>query len=242
MFQHIDHCAAYNIPGQYPYVAMHEADHRLVRAAYWAMVDLIDAQVGRILDALDRTGQRDTTLVIFMSDHGEMLGDHGIYLKGPYFYEPAIRVPCIIAWPGVIPAGRRSTALVELIDIAPTLLEAAGLPVYPGMQGRSLWPLLTGTAPLQPHRDDVYCEYYNAMPWHHNPTPQATMVRTATHKLSVMHGQHDGELYDLTNDPTETVNRWSDPEFRDLKGELLQRLTDRMAWTVDPLPERAAKW
>jgi arylsulfatase len=242
LFQRIDHRAAYNIPGQYPYAEMQEADHRLVRAAYWAMVDLIDAQVGRILDALDRTGQRDNTLVIFMSDHGEMLGDHGIYLKGPYFYEPAIRVPLIIAWPGMIPAGRRSSALVELVDIAPTLLEAAGLRVYPGMQGRSFWQLLTGNAPLHQHRDDVYCEYYNAMPWHRNPTAQATMVRTAEHKLTVMHGQRDGELYDLSNDPAETTNRWSDPPYRDLKGELLQRLTDRMAWTVDPLPERVSKW
>ncbi len=64
-------------------------------AAYYAMVELIDLQVGRMLDALERTGQLENTLVIFMSDHGEMLGDHGIYLKGPYFYEPAIHVPLI---------------------------------------------------------------------------------------------------------------------------------------------------
>src|SRR3546814_10907664 len=78
---------------------MRDEDHRLVRAAYWAMCDLIDQQVGRMLDALDRTGQRENTIVIFMSDHGEMLGDHGIYLKGPYFYEPAVRVPLIVSWP-----------------------------------------------------------------------------------------------------------------------------------------------
>src|SRR3546814_1538517 len=76
---------------------MRDEDHRLVRAAYWAMCDLIDQQVGRMLDALDRTGQRENTIVIFMSDHGEMLGDHGIYLKGPYFYEPAVRVPLIVS-------------------------------------------------------------------------------------------------------------------------------------------------
>jgi arylsulfatase A-like enzyme len=242
IFQQIDHCAAYNIPGHYPFAAMGSGDHRLVRAAYWAMVNLIDAQVGRMLDALDRTGQRDTTLVIFMSDHGELLGDHGIYLKGPYFYEPAIRVPLIMAWPGVIPAGRRSTALVELVDLAPTLLEASGIGIYPGMQGRSLWPLLTGAAPPDQHRDDVYCEYYNAMPWHRKPIPQTTMVRTAHHKLAVMHGLNDGELYDLANDPHETTNRWRDPAYRDLKDALLQRLVDRMAWTVDPLPERVSKW
>ena len=83
---------------------MSDLDHRLVRAAYWAMCDLIDVQVGRMLDKLEETGQRENTLVIFMSDHGEMLGDHGIYLKGPYFYEAAIHVPLIVSWPGQISA------------------------------------------------------------------------------------------------------------------------------------------
>src|SRR3546814_9664999 len=94
-FQRIDHRGAYGGNAGFPYDAMRDEDHRLVRAAYWAMCDLIDQQVGRMLDALDRTGQRENTIVIFMSDHGELLGDHGIYLKGPYFYEPAVRVPLI---------------------------------------------------------------------------------------------------------------------------------------------------
>ena len=113
------------------------------------MVDLIDAQVGRMIAALERTGQLDDTIVIFTSDHGEMLGDHGLYLKGPFFYEPAVRVPFIVSWPRQIPAGRISDALVEAVDIAPTLLEAAGLPRAPGMQGRSLWRLLAGWTRLE---------------------------------------------------------------------------------------------
>ena len=121
-----------------------------------------------MLDALAETGQAENTIVIFMSDHGEMLGDHGIYLKGPYFYESAIRVPLIVSWPGTDSSrGTRSRALVELTDLAPTL---AGRNwhrrIHPGMQGQSLWPLLSGEADLHHHRDDVYCEYYNAMPWH----------------------------------------------------------------------------
>ena len=134
------------MPGRFRFIDMDEHDHRLVRAAYWAMVDLVDAQVGRMLEALERTGQLEDTIVAFTSDHGEMLGDHGIYLKGPFFYEPAIRVPFIVSWPGGIAGGRRSEALVEGVDIAPTLLEAAGLPRSPGMQGRSLWPLLLALA------------------------------------------------------------------------------------------------
>src|SRR4051794_35407050 len=108
-------------------------DHRLIRAAYWAMCDLIDVQVGRLLDMLERSGQRENTLVVFMSDHGEMLGDHGFYLKGPFFYEPAVRVPLLISWPGVVRDALRTSALVEMVDLAPTLLEAVGLPRHPGM-------------------------------------------------------------------------------------------------------------
>ncbi len=242
VFQQLDHRGAYNTPGNYPFVEMSDEDHRLLRAAYWTMIDLIDVQVGRMLNALEQTGQREKTLVVFMSDHGEILGDHGIYLKGPYCYDPAIRVPLIVAWPRVIPGGRRSQALVELVDLAPTLLEASGLPMYPGMQGRSLWPLLTDESASHAHRDDVYCEYYNAMPWHTHPAPQATMVRTAEHKLTAFHGLGTGELYDLEADPDETNNLWDDPHGQSLKLALLTRLSDRMAWTVDPLPRREAAW
>ena len=241
-FQQLDHQGAYNQPGLFPFAAMNADDHRLIRAAYLAMVVLIDEQVGRLRAALERTGQAGQTLVIAMSDHGEMLGDHGLYLKGPYFYEPAIRVPLLVAWPGVLTPARRSGALVELVDLAPTLLEAAGLPRAPGMQGRSLWPLLTGQAKLDEHRDDVYCEYYHAMPVHQNPPAYATMLRTRRHKLAVMHRLAQGELYDLEQDPGENLNRWNDPACQATKAALLQRLTDRMAWTIDPLPAREAGW
>jgi hypothetical protein len=110
------------------------------------------------------------------------------------------------------------------------------------MQGRSLWPLLTGQAKLDEHRDDVYCEYYHAMPVHQNPPAYATMLRTRRHKLAVMHGLAQGELYDLEQDPGENLNRWNDPACQATKAALLQRLTDRMAWTVDPLPAREAGW
>jgi arylsulfatase A-like enzyme len=205
------------------------------------MVDLIDAQVGRLMDALEATGQLENTVVLFTSDHGELLGDHGLYLKGPFFYEPAVRVPLIAAGPGVR-VGERSAALVELADLAPTLLDAAGLPRHPGMQSRSLWPLLSGQANLDQHRADVYCEYYNALTSHRNPTAQATMVRDDRYKLVVMHGLDSGELYDLQADPYESHNLWGAPEAQGIKLAMLQRLCDRMAWTVDPLPEREGPW
>jgi len=240
-WQRTDHRGAYGGGSRYRFDEMTERDHRLVRAACWAMVDLIDAQVGRMLEALERSGQADRTIVIFMADHGEMLGDHGIYLKGPYFYDPAIRVPLIVGCPGFVPAGRRSDALIELVDLAPTLLEAAGLDRYAGMHGRSLWPMLTGQADLDSHRQDVYCEYYNTHVTY-KPEPNATMVRDAHHKLVVCHSYDGGELYDLAADPNETHNRWDDPALADVKTRLLKRTCDRMAETIDPLPPRTSSW
>jgi arylsulfatase A-like enzyme len=211
-------------------------DLRLIRAAYWAMCDHVDDALGRLLDVLDRTGQRENTLVIFTSDHGELLGDHGRTWKGPYLYDPCIRVPLVVSWPGRVAAGRRVRGLVELTDLAPTVLEALGRPPDPAMQGRSLWPLLTGAAPTERFRDDVYCEYYNANP--DRPAKWLTMVRTERHKLIAVHGTEEGELYDLGEDPGEHRNRWDDPAAKDLKVRLLLRLAARMAFTADPLPAR----
>ena len=239
VWQRTDHGGAYGGGGM-AYGDLTAADHRVVRAAYWAMIDLIDAQVGRMCEALESTGQLDNTIVIFTSDHGEMLGDHGIYLKGPHFYEPAVHVPLIIACPGLIEP-RRSGALVELTDLSHTLLDAAELPHHPGMQGHSLWPMLTGCAPADSHREDVYCEFYNANA-HYDPPAFATMVRTGRLKLVACHGRDEGELYDLRADPNETCNLWDDPAHAADKAAMLKRLCDRMAETVDPLPEKRAPW
>jgi hypothetical protein len=110
------------------------------------------------------------------------------------------------------------------------------------MQGKSLWPLLTGTTGSGFHRADVYCEYYNAMPWHREPTAQMTMVRTERYKLTVDHPASAGELYDLARDPAERRNLWNDAGYAEVKTEMLIRLCNRMAWTVDPLPLRRASW
>ena len=241
IFQQIDHYGAYGIQGYLPYADMTNMDHRLIRAAYWAMVDLIDVQVGRLLDVLESTGQADNTLVIFMSDHGEMLGDHGFYLKGPHFYDPAVRVPLIMSYPGYLGENKRVSTFVELIDLAPTLLEAVGLNPHPGMQGKSLWSLLTDDRSDGLHRDDVYCEYYNAS--HRHPgLAFATMLRTQQFKLVTYHNRTDEELFDLMQDPDELHNVADDPAYELTKGKLYKRLVDRMAETVDPLPVRQSMW
>ena len=224
------------------YPEMDEADHRLVRAAYWAMCDLIDDQVARMLDALEETGQREDTLVVFMSDHGEMLGDHGVYRKGPYMYEPAVRVPLIVSGPGV-EEGVESDALVELSDIAPTLLDAAGSETPDRVQTDSLWPILSGNSDPDSHREDVYCEHYDSMgAFDDHSSPYGTMIRTDRYRLIRWHRLDTGELYDLESDPAEQRDRWNDDAYAEVKTELLQRLSDRMFETVDPAPQRKAPW
>ncbi len=241
VWQSIDHKSPYGGRGGDALLKMNDDDRRLVRAGYWAMCELIDTQVGRMIDSLKQTAQLDNTIVIFTSDHGEMLGDHGIYFKGPYFYDPVVHVPLIISGPGMIPSGGRSSALVELVDLAPTLLDACGMERYPGMQGRSLWGMLTGNSSLDDHREDIYCEFYNASGMYELPA-YATMVRTHEHKVVVYHGHDLGELYDLRADPEETFNHWDDPDYAPVKASMMKRVTDRMAETVDPLPPRLADW
>lgn len=237
-FQQPEWRALYGYQGPHNFDEMTGEDHRMCRAAYWAMCDLVDAQIGRLLDALAESGQADNTIVIFMSDHGEMLGDHGLYYKGPFFYEPAVNVPLIVSWPDRIEPGR-SKALVELQDLAPALLEAAGLEPHPGMQAKSLLPLLLGETDIDHHQDDVYCEYYNGMPSKAEEHGAfATMLRDEHWKMVVVHGWDTGELYDLEEDPWESKNLWDDPAYRGYKLAMMKRLCDRMAFMCDPLPER----
>ncbi|NOY00117.1 MAG: sulfatase-like hydrolase/transferase [Verrucomicrobia bacterium] len=197
----------------------------------------IDDQVGRILTALEDSGQRENTIVIFMSDHGEMLGDHGLYFKGPHFYDEAIRVPLIMRWPNKFQANQQADGLVELIDLAPTLLEAAGIQAPADrLQGRSLMPMLTGSGNCStPEREFVFCEYYNS--WTH-PDAYATMIRSKVEKIVVYHGSDQGELYDLKNDPDEFHNLWSDPSHTERKLRLLKRCFDASVFSMDPGPTR----
>jgi len=234
-YQQLDHEWAHNELDYFHVAGMTEADHRQVKAAYYAMIELIDHNVGRMLAALEETGQAENTLVIFMSDHGEMLGDHGLYLKGPHFYEAAVRVPLIVRWPQGYAAGIKSDALVELLDLAPTLLEAVGEEPIPAMQGRSLRSILQGESDAQHHRDSVFCEYYNA--WTH-PRSYGTMLRTRDTKIAVYHGVDEGELYDLTSDPGEHMNLWNGSEHIALQGEMLKAAFDASVFTMDPLPPR----
>lgn len=238
VFQRTDHQGAYGGTAV-SFARTDDLTHRKITAAYYAMIEQVDTEVGRMIKVLEETGQSDNTIVIYMSDHGEMLGDHGIYLKGPYFYECAIRVPLMIRWPARYKAGLRSDALVEMVDLAPTLLEAAGIPIPSGVQGRSLTGLLTGQTAV--HRDSIYSEHYDSSSLYAPPALGAC-IRTASHKLTCFHNPDTGELYDLKKDPGEVDNLWASPGAKNIRHELMERLVGRMIDTVDPLPERKTTW
>ncbi len=200
-----------------------EANLREMIAFNYAQTSLVDQNVGKILEALDRLGLAENTLVLFTSDHGELLGEHGLLFKGPFMFEGLLRVPFVVRWPGGgLKAGRSSEALISLADIMPTLLAAAGAPTPGAVQGRSFLPVLTGEA--TEHRDAVLTEFHST----YFPGLNLRTLRTASHKITYYPGKPYGELYDLEADPHEFVNRWDDPAYTSVKLQLLQRLIDEM--------------
>lgn len=211
-------------------------DGRTLQAAYYAMIKLIDDGLARLLDGLEERDQRRNTLILFTSDHGEMLGDHGLIQKGCRFYEGLVRVPLIWSFPQTIQQGIRSAALVELTDIAPTLLEVAGMAIPDGTAGRSLWPILTGNAPVDQHRESVRCEYFDALA--QPDGSRGTMLRNERYKFVLYHGHGEGELYDLQVDPEEFRNLWDDPNHQSVKIEMMQQSFDSLAAAVDTGPPR----
>ncbi|MDP6507066.1 MAG: sulfatase-like hydrolase/transferase, partial [Planctomycetota bacterium] len=207
-----------------------ERDARTGRAYYYTMCRLIDREMGRILDALDRTGQAQNTIVIFTTDHGELLGDHGLWMKGPFHYDQLINVPCIVRWPDRMPGGQSIHGLFSHADIVPTLLAAAGVESDGISDGVDALPLLRGES--ESVRDDLLVECID--------DPIGLRLKTLVtpeRKLTWYTGQSYGELYDLESDPAEKINRWNDPQYAEEKSELLGRLLD-YGETLEPRSER----
>jgi arylsulfatase A-like enzyme len=217
------------------------------KASYYGMIEIIDRNVGRMLQALERTGQRENTIVIFTSDHGEMLGDHGLQLKGCRFYEALVRVPLIISWPRGAVGGKRCDDLVELTDLAPTLADVSGESL-PWTHGRSLLPLLLGATSAESHRSHVRCEYHDTLApnWGTGREPvapaHATMYRDERYKIATYHGNDYGELYDLAVDPCETRNLWEEKEVAELRYRLTKQSFDASMVIHDPGSIRVGRY
>lgn len=188
---------------------------------YLATVQSVDDSVGQVLALLDRSGLARNTLVVYTSDQGFFLGDHGLFDKR-FMYEESIRMPFLMRWPGTIEPGTRSDALALNIDFAPTFLDAARLPPSTDMQGRSLLPVLQGRPPAD-WRTSMYYRYYHD-PGDHN-TRAHYGVRTRTHKLIYFWQKEQWELFDLANDPNELHNLYGQPGQDALTASLKRELS-----------------
>ena len=174
---------------------------------YLATVQSVDDSVGRVLAFLDKAGLARNTMVVYTSDQGFFLGDHGMFDKR-FMYEESIRMPFLVRWPAGIKPGTKSDAIGLNVDFAPTFLELAGLPAPTEMQGRSLLPVLRGRTPSD-WRTSMYYRYYHD-PGDHN-TRVHYGVRTRTHKLIYFWKKDQWELFDLVNDPHELHNLYGEP-------------------------------
>lgn len=209
--------SAYHEPFQAHGLHSHLYDAEQLRrdmAVYYGMVSLMDRHIGHILDGLERLGVSDDTLVVFTTDHGHFLGQHGLVAKGPFHYEDLLKLPFVVRWPGRVPADAASGALQSLVDIAPTFLSAAGETVPGAMQGVNqlgVWQGRNASA-----RDHVLVEN------RHNPVrPHLRSYVEDRYKLTVYRDADYGELFDLADDPDERRNLWDEPEAQALKTRLL---------------------
>lgn len=241
-----------------------EADRRGLVAVYHAMVRAVDDGLGRILEALDRTGLREGTIVVFLADHGDFAGEAGMTRKGGTFHDALVRVPLVLSWPGRVPSGVREASPVNLVDVVPTLLALQGIAAPPSMQGRPL----PGAIPDAPPRDATFSEYGAGGP----PCTVAELERLGigrgleASKATLLWREAEGrrkmvrtrrfayvtdptgsdldELYDLAADPHELVNLAASAGRAGTVAELRDRLLAWMAETEDavpvPLPPPAA--
>ncbi len=221
------------------------------RAKHYGEMTLIDTCVGRLVETLDALGVRSNTLIVFVADHGDMLGDHWLWWKGPYHYAGCTNVPLFFNWPGRIGAARTIEGMVQQTDILPTICELAGLEVPLGVQGRSLAPVCRGGTDQTPY-DYAYIESVSsgayAPDWQgpggtrpatdRRHTTDTFTIRSRKWRFTIFSGTDDGELYDLEKDPNEFDNRFHDPAYGSMRGELMAILLDRVGRTRDPLPAR----
>lgn len=211
--------------------AITEDDYRQGRAHYYASVEQLDAQVGRILEALENSGQADNTIVVFTTDHGDMVGAHRMWIKGWIPYEECYRVPLIVRWPNTITPKSKTPHLVQTHDLAHTYVQAASAKpmVYP--DGRSLLPIFEN-----PNRTDWRDEILGAFYGGEFLYTQRLLI-TEQFKY-VFNGFDIDELYDLEHDPEEMLNVAYASEYRRYADDMRARMYELMAQFEDPYGHR----
>ena len=209
------------------------------RAAYWGLVQRVDVMIGQILDALHGNDLADDTLIVYTSDHGDMVGEQGLWWKH-VFYEESARVPLILHWPGVIAPGQTRAEVVSALDVTATLLDALDAPPLPGSPGRSLLGLVAEARPTPQWKNVAFSEYcadeYVPESVDQGRTYQR-MIRQDEWKLIYYHG-FAPQLFNLREDPDELLDRADDPACRSIREELVARVLD--GWNPDAIAEKMA--
>ncbi len=201
---------------------------------YLRCVASVDENIGRMLDYLDEAGLADNTIVVYSSDQGWYLGEHGWFDKR-WMYEQSLKTPFLVRWPGVTKPGTINKDIVSNLDFAETFLDAAGVPIPDDMQGRSLVPVLEGNTP-DDWRDSFYYHYYEYPGWH--MVQRHYGVRTERYKLIHFYQIDEWEMYDLQKDPDEMHSVYDDPAYADVQAKLkkeLKRLRKQYKVTEDTI-------
>jgi len=207
--------------------ALYEYRYQRYIKDYLRVVAAVDENVGRLLDWLDKSGLADNTIVIYSSDQGFYLGEHG-WSDKRLMYEESVRMPFIIRWPERIKPGQRIDAMIQNVDYAPTFLDIAGLDIPSDMQGRSLLPIFDGKTPAD-WRDSIYYHYYHSGAYN---LPKIEGVRGQRFKLIRYYGHpkldygEQWELFDLQKDPKELKSEYDNPEYATIRKRMMRELYD----------------
>ncbi len=185
-------------------------------AVYYAMVSLMDKYIGEILDKLDELDMTKNTIIVFTTDHGHYVGQHGLHKKGPFMFEDVIKVPYIVSCPGTVTENKVSSAMQSIVDIPLTFLDYLGVEIpfdWTGVNQRDVWEGRAESA-----RDHIICEFN-----HDRNSLNLRAYVDDKHKIVVRQDDMFGELYDLEADPGEINNLWDQPEYASLKNEVLMK-------------------
>ena len=203
-----------------------ESETLRARTAYWALVTRMDVMIGEILTALQKNGLAENTLIIYSSDHGDQVGEHGLWMKRT-FYEPSVKVPAILSWPGALPEGVQCDRVLSSLDLNATMLEALGAPPLPNARGRNVLELLRhGDTEWEDLAFSEYCTYEDCL---------HRMIRRDEWKLNYYHGQ-EPQLFNLAEDPDELQDRAQDPNCREIRERLTTEVLD--GWDPKAVAEK----
>ena len=216
-----------------------EREAREAIALNYGSITHIDSVIGEVIAELEKTGVADNTIIIFMSDHGDYLGDHQLLWKGPIHFQSVIRTPFIWYDPTLTQHAQASQALASTIDVAPTLLERIGITPYNGIQGCSLLDVITGKKKTVRNALLIEEEGQRIMFGFDSRVRMRTLLYEH-YRLSVYEGNDWGELYDLSQDPMELHNLWDQPEHAHLKTKLLHELALSMIHYSETSPNPTA--